>query len=83
MHWCRSMSMIGMSLARPSDLPRRWPARLRHPQPAKPKLKKRKSLEDSSTESAEAADSDPQELAGSLDDSATWVEAHRKPYHLP
>ena len=33
--------------------------------------KKRKGLEDSSTESAEAADSDPQELAGFLDDSAT------------
>ena len=38
----------------------------------KPKLKKRKGLEDSSTESTEAADSDPQEVMGFLDDSAPW-----------
>ena len=38
----------------------------------KPKLKKRKGPDDSSTESAEAEDSDPQELAGFLDDSAPW-----------
>ena len=35
-------------------------------------MKKHKGPDDSSTESAEAADSDPQELAGFLDDSATW-----------
>ena len=77
------MSTRGMSPARLSDLPRRWPTWLCHPQPVqhlllgmplqpKPKLKKRKGLEDSSTESAEAADSDPQEVMGFLDDSATW-----------
>ena len=75
--------MRGTSPARPSDLPRKWPAWLRHPRlpassagdaPAgqKPKLKKRKGPDDSSTESAEAADSDPQEIMGFLDDSAPW-----------
>ena len=38
----------------------------------KPKLKKRKGPDDSSTESAEAADSDPQEIMGFLDDSSPW-----------
>ena len=42
------------------------------PAAPKPKLKKRKSLEDNNTKSAEAANSDPQELAGFLGDSATW-----------
>ena len=38
----------------------------------KPKLKKRKGPDDSSTESAEAADSDPQEIMGFFNDSAPW-----------
>ena len=36
MRWCRSISMRGMSPARPSDLPRRWPAWLCHPLPDRP-----------------------------------------------
>ena len=45
----------------------------------KPNLKKRKGPDDSSTDSAEVADSDPQELAGFLDDSAPMgVENRRK-----
>ena len=38
----------------------------------KPKLKKRKGPDDSSTESAEAADSPIEEVEGFLDDSAPW-----------
>ena len=34
MRWCRSISMRGMSPARLSDLPRRWPAWPCHPRPA-------------------------------------------------
>ena len=73
MRWCRSISMRGMSPARPERLAKKM-ASMAVPSSAsaasavgdvcaaeKPKLKKRKGLDDSSTESAEAADSDPQE----------------------
>ena len=83
MRWCRSMSMryvagkaerLAKKMASMAVTSSASAASSAGDAPAapKPKLKKRKGLEDSSTESAEAADSDPQELAGFLDDSATW-----------
>ena len=88
MHWCRSMSMRGNTLRYVAGKAERLAKKMASmavpfsagaassageaPAARKPKLKKRKGLEDSSTETADAADSDPPELAGFLDDSAPW-----------